>query len=221
MQNSARYAGPIRHIIWDWNGTLYNDAEACVATLNVILERRGLALVDIDQYRAVFRFPVKEYYEALGFDFTIEEWDAMAKEFHTIYREESGRMKLRDGIESLLSRCKADGILMSVLSASETETLEKLLSDYGIRGYFQRVRGLSDIYAGSKIDAGRKLMEEISSYAGKILLVGDTTHDYEVACEIDCACALLCEGHQARHRLEKCGCPVYGCLEEFAESLLP
>ena len=43
-----------KHVIWDWNGTLYDDALACVNTLNVILGRRGLPFVDLEQYREIF-----------------------------------------------------------------------------------------------------------------------------------------------------------------------
>jgi phosphoglycolate phosphatase len=205
----------IEHIIWDWNGTLYDDALACVNTLNVILERRGLRLVDLDQYREIFRFPVKRYYEILGFDFEVEDWAAMAKEFHAIYAEESQKMRLRDGIENILDQFLAVGMPMSVLSAAETGSLEKLLREYGVRDYFDRVQGLSDIYAGSKVEAGGKLLEQIPESVDGVLLIGDTTHDYEVAVELGCTCALLCDGHQAQHRLEQCDCAVFSDIREL------
>ena len=33
----------IRHIIWDWNGTLLDDARACAAAVDALMRRRGLA----------------------------------------------------------------------------------------------------------------------------------------------------------------------------------
>lgn len=207
---------PIKHIIWDWNGTLFNDAKACVRTLNVILKDRGLPLVNLEQYREIFRFPVKEYYEILGFDFTAEEWDAMAVEFHAIYFDISREMDLRQGITGVLEKLQSARMPMSVLSAAETASLERLLCEHGIRHYFEHVEGLSDIYASSKMEAGRTLIGKLELPPESVLMVGDTTHDHEVASALGCACVLLSGGHQAGHRLKQCGCRV---LDLDAEGL--
>ena len=49
------------HIIWDWNGTLVNDAFLCVQIVNQILSERDLSTVDIRFYRENFCFPVNQY----------------------------------------------------------------------------------------------------------------------------------------------------------------
>ena len=46
-------------IIWDWNGTLIDDAWLCVEILNNILEKRGLNAITIDEYRESFTFRTK------------------------------------------------------------------------------------------------------------------------------------------------------------------
>ena len=58
------------HVIWDWNGTLLDDATACVAAINALLERRLLPQVTHQQYLDIFDFPVRNYYLQLGFDFS-------------------------------------------------------------------------------------------------------------------------------------------------------
>lgn len=49
--------GNINGIIWDWNGTLLNDADLAVQTMNQLLERRGLQVLSVDDYKSVFTFP--------------------------------------------------------------------------------------------------------------------------------------------------------------------
>lgn len=214
----------IKHVVWDWNGTLFDDASACVETLNIILERRNLPGVTLEEYREVFRFPVKEYYELLGFDFSVEDWDGMAREFHDVYEKKASIMPLRAGIVDVLRSLRAAGMPMSVLSASETNFLEKALVEKAIREFFEGVYGLSDIYAGSKHDAGMRLISDLRVPAGTILLIGDTTHDYEVARGLGCQCLLITGGHQAENRLRQCACRVIsdagmlletGCLQSL------
>ena len=58
------------HIIWDFNGTLFDDVEAGINSVNDMLSERGLkTLEDKEDYRKVFKFPIIEYYKDLGFDF--------------------------------------------------------------------------------------------------------------------------------------------------------
>lgn len=209
----------ISHIIWDWNGTLFDDAPACVKTLNKILERRGLTQIDLEQYREIFRFPVKDYYEILGFDFSVEDWDAMAKEFHVVYFDVVRKMKLRNGIIDVLRSLRERNIPMSVLSAAETSILERFLKEYGTREFFDNVSGLTDIYASSKLEVGRNHVQNLTVPAGEILFIGDTVHDFEVATALKCHCVLITNGHQAEQRLRECGCPVFASTEELADYL--
>lgn len=69
-----------KHIIWDWNGTLFNDVDACIKTMNELLNKRNLDLIrSREYYREVFGFPVIDYYQKLGFDFNQESFDKVAK----------------------------------------------------------------------------------------------------------------------------------------------
>ena len=63
-----------KHIVWDWNGTLLDDRWLCIEAINIVLSSRGMPLVSNKNYRDVFCFPVIEYYEKLGFDFTKEHF---------------------------------------------------------------------------------------------------------------------------------------------------
>ena len=57
------------HIIWDWNGTIVDDTWLFVELMNEELSIRNLPLINIEKYRQHFTFPVKQYYQNLGFDF--------------------------------------------------------------------------------------------------------------------------------------------------------
>ena len=61
----------IKHVIWDWNGTLVDDSWLFVELMNEELNKRNLTKINIHDYRNHFTFPVKKYYENLGFDFKV------------------------------------------------------------------------------------------------------------------------------------------------------
>jgi len=206
-----------RHVIWDWNGTLLDDAEVCVASINRMLRERGLEAIDLPRYRDLFNFPVRDYYERLGFDLSTEDWDAMAKEFHSHYDRLASDAPLRDGVEPILTELQNHGVAMSVLSACQEETLNTMLRERGIDGLFEEICGLGDLYASSKLDLGRALLETLGLAPHEAIMIGDTQHDYDVADALGCRCVLLLGGHNSHRRLNQCDCPVVSRPEETLE----
>ena len=71
----------IKYIIWDWNGTLVDDAWLFVELMNEELIQRNLPQINVEKYREQFTFPVKKYYENLGFDFEKEDFKTVGLHF--------------------------------------------------------------------------------------------------------------------------------------------
>ena len=44
----------IRTILWDWNGTLLNDTDICVASINELLQERNLPTLSREEYLQQF-----------------------------------------------------------------------------------------------------------------------------------------------------------------------
>lgn len=195
----------ITGIIWDWNGTLLNDMQLCVSTMNELLERRHLPQLTIDDYREVFSFPVRSYYEKIGFDFSREPFEIPAMEFITRYNDQMGGCSLHLDTLNVLRYFNSVGIKQFVLSAMRQEELESNLKLHGIRKYFEHVSGLDDHYAASKIDNGLRLIAALNLNPAELVLIGDTLHDFEVATELGCRCVLIANGHQSREILESAG----------------
>ena len=61
----------MKYIFLDFNGTIINDVQLCLDLLNEILRSQGKRELNIEEYKNVFTFPVKKYYEAAGVDFSI------------------------------------------------------------------------------------------------------------------------------------------------------
>jgi phosphoglycolate phosphatase len=208
-----------KHIIWDWNGTLLDDAWLCVEILNRMLASRGMKTVTLAQYQEDFDFPVINYYVKLGFDFEKESFDDVAQEYIRAYESQYPRCRLREGAVNIIKQFKTKGISQFVLSASQRSSLIKALELFNLKDFFENVAGLDDYYAHSKIDAGKKLLESITAGKKEVLLIGDTTHDYEVARMLQADCLLLPAGHQSKERLLACGAETCDNFNEAFESL--
>lgn len=207
--------GRYRHVVWDWNGTLLDDAWLCVQILNGMLGRRGRAAVTHRDYEESFDFPVKEYYARLGFDFAVQPFEQLAVEFVDEYDRRRFDCRLQAGAMGVLGALARQGVTQSVLSAYHQRRLVEIVAYFKLDAFFSRLVGLDDHYACSKIDNGRCLMRDLGGAADEVLLIGDTVHDYETARAMGVACVLVPSGHHPRAKLAACGVPVAESLGEL------
>ena len=208
-----------KHIIWDWNGTLLDDASLCVEVMNGMLEKRGLTRVSLDFYRSVFTFPVRDYYLKLGYDFTKEPFEEVGMEFMVLYNLQKKKCKLHSEVVTVLETFRQKGFGQSILSAREQNELIAETVDLGVNHFFEKIYGLDDHYAHGKTDVGLKLIKDLGLPASTLLFIGDTLHDAEVACEIGIDCILIPNGHHTEERLRECSFPVIGSLNELISYL--
>ncbi len=209
-----------RHIIWDWNGTLIDDSWLCVEIINELLVKRGMQKISMQKYQDVFGFPVKDFYEKIGFDFSKEPFHISATEYNNEYNRRRFQCNLQDGVPEALSFFQDAGLSQSLLSASQKNALEEALVRYSLTSFFSSVNGLNDHYAESKVEIARKLFYQIGLPKDEIVIIGDTTHDFEVASALGIDCILFCGGHHSRDKLELCGVPVLDSFDEIMNSLL-
>lgn len=199
-------------IVWDWNGTLLDDLDVCIAAINRLLVPRALPAMNRDRYHRFFTFPVRLYYEAMGFDFKRESFADVAVEYHEAYAAVVSEAPLRsDAVEALETAANA-GVQQVVLSALEETRLATELERRGIRGHFTAVYGLGDLHAAGKESRGHELVRELGLANGDACMIGDTTHDADVARAIGVSPILVSGGHHDRGRLEATGAPVFDGL---------
>jgi phosphoglycolate phosphatase len=195
-------------IIWDWNGTLLDDLWLALEIANGMLARRGLPTMDADRYRAIFDFPVERYYRIAGFDFDREPFPVLADEFITEFNRRLPECRLRERAVETLEHLRGQGVQQMILSASRKESLVTGVEHYGVTGFFDALHGLDDHFAVSKADLARTVAETLPTEPERVVMVGDTLHDVEVAEAMGVRCVLIAGGHQSEERLQVAGVPV-------------
>lgn len=205
-----------KNIVWDWNGTLLNDLEIGVTTLNDMLSRRALLPLTSEYYRECFGFPVIHFYEKVGFDLNEESFHDLSVDFVKTYDKYATMLALNPHVFEVLYELQQLGMKQFVLSALREDLLQQMICDFGIAGYFDQVCGSDNIYAAGKIGRGKEMLINLNISSSDTLMVGDTIHDAEVAEALGFDCILFAGGHNSERRLlEKA--PVIYNLKELKE----
>ena len=195
-----------QNYIFDFNGTLLDDVKVCHDILVILCKEYHVKEVTLQEYIEVFTFPVKEYYRKIGFDVE-KDFADIGRKFHDLYDKRSyTEASLYKNVIPVLKKLKEDNKKIICLSASKKETLDKQLKYFGIYDYFNTTLGLDNKDATSKLEIAKNFIRNIKPK--DTLLVGDSLHDYEVACSLGVDCVLLTGGHTDTKRLKEQDCLV-------------
>jgi phosphoglycolate phosphatase len=197
-----------KHIIWDWNGTLIDDTWLCIDIINSLLEKYKKPTITLNEYHKVFDFPVKNYYQQVGFNFEETPFEIVGAEFMQMYWARWKECNLHQNAEQVLKLFANLGISQSILSAAGIELLQVCTTHFKLGEYFEQLSGLDHQYATGKIDLAKQFIKNTSISPNHIVLIGDTTHDFEVSQEIDIDCILFNGGHHPTNKLQTCGVDI-------------
>lgn len=204
------------HIVWDWNGTLFDDLEYSLKCINTLLARYGLENLTVSRYHDVFGFPISEYYKRIGFDFDKVPYSVLAKEYMDIYIPGSMHCPLRSDAQQTVDRLNENGYVNIVLSASKEGYLLQQAEAAGLKNIY-KYYGIDNIHAAGKEDIARKLREDLKD--ASVLFVGDTVHDKAAATAAGADCIFVGGGHNGAEKLKDHGL-VFDSLKQVADWLL-
>ena len=201
-QGKRPLSGP-RLLVWDFNGTILDDAALGQKVVGIMLARRGLPPLGPRRYREIFDFPVEGYYRKAGFDLEGEPFSRLAEEYMALYLAGWQDCPLQKGALSALRLARKLGISQIILSATQQKMLENQVAQLHLDSYFDQLVGTGDIHARGKLEEGRAWMAQRGCHPGEILYIGDTLHDAQMARALGVACVLVPGGHQSPGRLRQ------------------
>ena len=205
--------GGVRHVVWDWNGTLVDDHVAVVAAINDALASLRLRPIDSHIFRTHFTRPVQRFYEQVaGRPIAPGEWQTLDEAYHDSYSAWVERLQLAPDAWEALAAAEAAGLTQSLLSMWRHRDLVPLVERLGIGRFFLRVDGLHVPGGGGKTEHLEAHLAALEVEASAALLVGDTLDDLAAARAVGARCVLYDGGSHHRSTLEATGVPVADTL---------
>jgi phosphoglycolate phosphatase len=169
-------------IVFDLDGTLAETAPDIMATLNIILEREGLAALPVARARELVGAGARALIER-GFAVDPPKLERLFQEFLEIY---AGRVvehsHLFEGVLPALDRLSARRMRLAVCTNKPIRHTMLMLDAFGITGRFAAIAG-RDSFAVCKPDP-RHLTLTIAAAGGDArhaIMVGDSRTDITTA----------------------------------------
>jgi phosphoglycolate phosphatase-like HAD superfamily hydrolase len=214
----------MRHVVWDWNGTLFDDLDIVVAAVNVSLRAVGAGPIDADRYREVYQRPLHRFYETLlGRPVPPEEMASIDLDFHDAYHALLDQARLTVDARRAVDLVAARGQTQSVLSMWWHDRLVPAVRYFALDDYMLAVDGHRGPAGASKQNhLARHVEQLVRLFPGRVesrgmTVIGDVTDDADAARAVGVGCVLYDGGSQPRAALESTGAPVASSLIEAVE----
>jgi phosphoglycolate phosphatase-like HAD superfamily hydrolase len=189
------------HVVWDWNGTIFNDAELVMSITNDNFQKAGLGPISREKFQAAYRRPVRSFYDDLaGITLSDELWDELNKWFHEEYARRAESVRLANGVEDALAFVAAQNWTQSLLSMYPEIGLLEFVKAHQLQPFFTRVDGTTN--NTSWHPKAENLAAHVTALGVEpqtIIVVGDSHDDVDAARHVG-ARAILYDGglHSSR-----------------------
>ncbi|MBF0103751.1 MAG: HAD hydrolase-like protein [Deltaproteobacteria bacterium] len=164
----------IRHVIFDWSGTLFNDHRpGYLATRDIFVKLAGID-ISFKDYKKYFKLPAVSIYRRYGIKTPFKKINEI---YFKIYENYYRKGSLFDGVIDVLKTLKKQGIQVSVFSTVRQDLIEDLVKAYNLESYITNVTGS----VCDKRKEMKGLLQKIKCQPAQILFIGDMEHDIQAA----------------------------------------
>jgi phosphoglycolate phosphatase-like HAD superfamily hydrolase len=210
--------GVMVHIVWDWNGTLFDDLDVVVEATNEVFAPYGLPPIDAMQFQSVYTRPIWAAYERmLGRALEDGEWERLDVAYHDSYHRLMERCRLAADARRTIDALADAGHTQSLLSMWRHDRLSVAVRGHGLAAAFRRVDGLLPEQAGgSKAEFMVRHLAALRADPADVVMVGDSIDDAVAARHAGARAILYAGGMQARADLDRFGVPVIDRLSDVS-----
>ena len=193
------------HILFDFDGTLYDTVEGIAKSAQYALEKLGVS-AELDELRCFAGPPlVDKFMEAYGLSHE-KAWEARGlfqERYIPIGVYESRPFP---GMKEFLAALKEKGLTLAVATSKPLDLAEHLLARAGMREYFSVVRGSRlDGNNNSKQEIVERVIASLGAEKEDCVLIGDTKYDVAGAHAAGVKCICVRYGYAAPGELEEAG----------------
>lgn len=168
-------------LVFDWDGTLLDSAAAIVAAINAACLDLGLPTPGDERARHVIGLGLREALRYAVPDLPEERYPRMVERYRHHYLAHDHELQLFDGAAVLIAELAEAGFLLAVATGKSRIGLDRALLASGLGAYFHASRCADECFSKPHPQMLEQLMAQLSAAPERTLMIGDTTHDLQMA----------------------------------------
>ncbi|TVO53301.1 HAD-IA family hydrolase [Denitromonas halophila] len=168
-------------IVFDWDGTLLDSAGAIVRAIQAASGDLGLPVPEDARARHVIGLGLDDALHYAVPELTKNRYPEMVARYRHHYLSRDQELVLFDGVASTIAYLAEQGWLLAVATGKSRVGLDRALVHSGLGAYFHATRCADECFSKPHPAMLQELMSELSVAPEQTLMIGDTTHDLQMA----------------------------------------
>lgn len=168
-------------IVFDWDGTLFDSTALIVRCIRAACVDLGVTVPSERQAAYVIGLGLEDALRQAVPGLASNRYPALVQRYRHHYFASQHEVPLFEGTMPMLEALKARRHLLAVATGKSRRGLDEALLNVELKSLFDATRTADETFSKPHPRMLLELMEELGTSPERTLMVGDTTHDLQLA----------------------------------------
>lgn len=204
-----------RMLVFDWDGTLMDSAAAIVEAIQAASRDLGIEPPDDHRARHVIGLGLGDALRHAVPGLAEERYGEMVDRYRHHYLSRDHELRLFDGVERMVGELAGSGVVLAIATGKSRIGLDRALKVSGLGTAFHASRCADECFSKPHPQMLHELLDEFAISPGEAVMIGDTTHDLQMAANAGVDSVAVAYGAHPREELR--GLAPRALVEDVAE----
>jgi phosphoglycolate phosphatase len=212
---------PFDLVVFDWDGTLADSTTVIAESLQRACRDIGCTIpADVDA-RYVIGLGLSDALRHAAPDLDVERYPDLSARYRDHYLAREPHIPLFEGARELLEALRESGHRLAVATGKTRKGLDRALACHRLEHLFDATRCADESRSKPDPEMLLHLLDRLDVRANRALMVGDTTHDLQMAERAGVAAVGMTHGAHDKQRLaQTAALQTFSSLEHLRRWLL-
>ena len=168
-------------IVFDWDGTLMDSTATIVKCIQAAARDLGLPIPNRKAASYVIGLGLQDAMQAAIPDLDPIHYPRMVERYRYHYLGKDHELTLFDGVRDMLAELKQQGYFLAVATGKSRVGLNRALNAAKLLSAFDATRCADETFSKPHPAMLQELTRELGQDMKRTLMIGDTTHDLQMA----------------------------------------
>ncbi len=168
-------------IVFDWDGTLMDSTATIVASMQAAARDLGLPVPDVRAASYVIGLGLQDAMQRAMPDLDPTAYPRMVERYRHHYLSQDHSLTLFDGVRDMLADLAAQGYFLAVATGKSRVGLNRALNTAGLMSVFDSTRCADETFSKPHPAMLQEITRELGQDLRRTVMIGDTTHDLQMA----------------------------------------
>ncbi|MDP4030545.1 MAG: HAD-IA family hydrolase [Gallionella sp.] len=168
-------------IVFDWDGTLMDSTAVIAGSIQAACRDLGLTVPDDEAARHVIGLGLSQALRHAVPDAPESLYEPLVERYRHHFLAQDRAIPLFAGARETLAELHEAGYWLAVATGKSRMGLDRALESTGLKQYFHATRTADQTFSKPHPAMLLELIEELAVSAERALMIGDTTHDMQMA----------------------------------------